>query len=199
MTGALEFILDNSGHGAPSPHRGSRGDGLHVGPTGARHGAVRPCPGEVQRRRRKDGHTQLPKRGPLRPGAWALLLDVDLLFISNLCAKVLAHADMGAQYITTRSVDHPFLGPLYKRLIDAGVLIPFTGEAICHLNPAFSRARHGRPSRLPCLIIETKWHLETTKHERSRLSRSRSEARWRGPTPTAAPARRCGTSRRRWA
>ena len=37
-------------------------------------------------------------------------------------SPILAHADLGAQYVTTRSSpDHPFLGPLYKRLTDAGV------------------------------------------------------------------------------
>ena len=44
-------------------------------------------------------------------------------------SPVLAQADLGAQYITTRSSpDHPILGPLYKRLCDAGVLKPFTAE-----------------------------------------------------------------------
>ena len=50
-------------------------------------------------------------------------------------SPILAHADLGAQYVTTRSSpDHPFLGPLYKRLTDAGVLIPFTGE-VAGANP----------------------------------------------------------------
>jgi len=50
-------------------------------------------------------------------------------------SPVLAHADLGAQYVTTRSSpEHPFLGPLYKRLTDAGVLIPFTGE-VAGANP----------------------------------------------------------------
>mmetsp|Transcript_39662 Transcript_39662/g.88903 ORF Transcript_39662/g.88903 Transcript_39662/m.88903 type:complete len:390 (-) Transcript_39662:186-1355(-) len=44
-------------------------------------------------------------------------------------SPVLAQADLGAQYITTRSSpEHPVLGPLYKRMLDAGVLKPFTGE-----------------------------------------------------------------------
>ena len=50
-------------------------------------------------------------------------------------SPILAHADLGAQYVTTRtSPEHPFLGPLYKRLTDAGVLIPFTGE-VAGANP----------------------------------------------------------------
>ena len=56
-----------------------------------------------------------------------------------------AHADLGAQYITTRSLpEHPFLGPLYKRLTDAGVLVPFTGE-VAGANPyggAEAEVRH---------------------------------------------------------
>ena len=57
---------------------------------------------------------------------------------------ILANADLGAQYITTRSSpEHPFLGPLYKRLTDAGILIPFTGE-VAGPNPygAGSDIRH---------------------------------------------------------
>ena len=49
-------------------------------------------------------------------------------------APVLAHADLGAQYITTRSLEHPFLGPLYQRLTEAGVLVPFSGE-VAGANP----------------------------------------------------------------
>ena len=52
---------------------------------------------------------------------------------------------LGHQYITTRSSpDHPVLGPLYKRLLDAGVLKPFTAE-IAGPNPygaASSDVRH---------------------------------------------------------
>jgi renalase len=41
----------------------------------------------------------------------------------------LARADLGAQYITTRSTTaHPELGPIYRRLLDQGVLVPFHGE-----------------------------------------------------------------------
>ena len=44
-------------------------------------------------------------------------------------SPLLGQADLGAQYITTRSSpDHPVLGPLYKRLCDAGILKPFTAE-----------------------------------------------------------------------
>eukprot|EP00746_Dinoflagellata_sp_MGD_P165729 gnl/MRDRNA2_/MRDRNA2_95171_c0_seq1.p1 gnl/MRDRNA2_/MRDRNA2_95171_c0~~gnl/MRDRNA2_/MRDRNA2_95171_c0_seq1.p1 ORF type:complete len:394 (+),score=69.05 gnl/MRDRNA2_/MRDRNA2_95171_c0_seq1:64-1245(+) len=40
-----------------------------------------------------------------------------------------ARADLGAQYITTRSSkEHTILGPIYHQLIDSGVLSPFTGE-----------------------------------------------------------------------
>ncbi|CAE7753219.1 metG [Symbiodinium sp. CCMP2592] len=60
-------------------------------------------------------------------------------------SPLLAQADLGAQYITTRSSpDHPVLGPLYKRLLDAGVLKPFTAE-IAGPNPygaASSDVRH---------------------------------------------------------
>jgi predicted NAD/FAD-dependent oxidoreductase len=50
-------------------------------------------------------------------------------------SPILAHADLGAQYVTTRSSpEHPFLGPLYKRLTEAGVLVPFTGE-VAGANP----------------------------------------------------------------
>eukprot|EP00931_Biecheleriopsis_adriatica_P074898 TRINITY_DN48874_c0_g1_i1.p1 TRINITY_DN48874_c0_g1~~TRINITY_DN48874_c0_g1_i1.p1 ORF type:complete len:391 (-),score=78.65 TRINITY_DN48874_c0_g1_i1:68-1240(-) len=42
---------------------------------------------------------------------------------------VLALADLGAQYVTTRSTpSHPVLGPLYQQLQDQGVLAPFAGE-----------------------------------------------------------------------
>lgn len=41
---------------------------------------------------------------------------------------VVARADLGAQYITTRSFkDHSVLSPLYKSLLDANVLKPFEG------------------------------------------------------------------------
>eukprot|EP00933_Yihiella_yeosuensis_P014573 TRINITY_DN13016_c2_g2_i13.p1 TRINITY_DN13016_c2_g2~~TRINITY_DN13016_c2_g2_i13.p1 ORF type:complete len:393 (+),score=78.88 TRINITY_DN13016_c2_g2_i13:104-1282(+) len=41
---------------------------------------------------------------------------------------VLGRADLGAQYVTTRSTpDHSVLAPLYRRLTDAKVLTPFTG------------------------------------------------------------------------
>eukprot|EP00929_Paragymnodinium_shiwhaense_P058815 TRINITY_DN29469_c0_g1_i1.p1 TRINITY_DN29469_c0_g1~~TRINITY_DN29469_c0_g1_i1.p1 ORF type:complete len:450 (+),score=59.43 TRINITY_DN29469_c0_g1_i1:133-1350(+) len=44
-------------------------------------------------------------------------------------APVLARADLGAQYISTRSApDHPELSPVYGRLLDEGLLAPFTGE-----------------------------------------------------------------------
>jgi len=42
---------------------------------------------------------------------------------------VLGRADMGAQYITTRTPeDHAILGPLYGSLLSAGVLQPFHGQ-----------------------------------------------------------------------
>jgi len=42
---------------------------------------------------------------------------------------VVGRADMGAQYLTTRSCqDHEVLGPMYTSLQSAGVLSPFTGQ-----------------------------------------------------------------------
>lgn len=44
-------------------------------------------------------------------------------------APPLARADLGAQYITTRSPpDHPILGPVYDDLLQSGVLATFSGE-----------------------------------------------------------------------
>lgn len=42
---------------------------------------------------------------------------------------ILGRADLGAQYITTRtSPSHPVLGPLYETLLSAGVIAPFNGK-----------------------------------------------------------------------
>jgi hypothetical protein len=44
-------------------------------------------------------------------------------------SAVVARADLGAQYVSTKSsAEHPVLGPVYRRLEEAGVLLPFAGE-----------------------------------------------------------------------
>jgi len=61
-------------------------------------------------------------------------------------APVVGHADLGAQYITTRSSeDHPQLGPIYRRLTDAGVLRAFDGE-VAGPNPYGASSSEARPS-----------------------------------------------------
>lgn len=62
-------------------------------------------------------------------------------------SPVLARADLGAQYITTRSSpDHPELGPIYRGLLDAQVIASFDGE-IAGPNPYGSAsAADARPS-----------------------------------------------------
>jgi len=62
-------------------------------------------------------------------------------------SPVLARADLGAQYITTRaSPDHPELGPIYRSLLDAQIIAPFHGE-IAGPNPYGSAsAADARPS-----------------------------------------------------
>lgn len=59
-------------------------------------------------------------------------------------APVVGRADLGAQYVTTRSPpEHAVLGPLYKSLLDAAVLKPFEG-LVAGPNPygATAEVRH---------------------------------------------------------
>lgn len=64
-------------------------------------------------------------------------------------AAVLGRADLGAQYITTRTTeDHPQLGPIYRQLTDAGVLSPFLGE-VAGPNPYGNASGHVRHFTAP--------------------------------------------------
>eukprot|EP00927_Polykrikos_kofoidii_P024381 TRINITY_DN22187_c0_g1_i1.p1 TRINITY_DN22187_c0_g1~~TRINITY_DN22187_c0_g1_i1.p1 ORF type:complete len:433 (-),score=67.67 TRINITY_DN22187_c0_g1_i1:102-1373(-) len=61
-------------------------------------------------------------------------------------APPLARADIGAQYITTKSsAGHPVLGPVYAQLVNRGLLVPFTGE-VAGPNPYSAAAAEARPS-----------------------------------------------------